>query len=175
MCPKEVKNNLVCQGSLTVSHTNPAGGKMTMKIAFWKGTDPGFAGVIDRAVRWWTHGPYSHCELIFSDGWTGTASARDKGVVLLQRPANYYDNPDNWDIVEVEGDEVYARAWFKLRRGLPYDLLGDFGFVWRPIVGQDGAYFCSEAIGCALRWPNAWQYSPNLQANTLAIPKYVAA
>ncbi|BAW19150.1 hypothetical protein [Ralstonia phage RP31] len=142
-----------------------------MKIAFWKGTDPGFGGVLDRSIRWWTNGSYSHCELIFSDGWTGSCSWSEGGVVLLQRSASYYD-PKNWDIVEIEGDEAAARAWFKKNRGTPYDLLGDFGFVWRPIRGEDGAYFCSEAIALSLGWPNAWRYDPNTQADVLRIPKY---
>jgi hypothetical protein len=147
---------------------------MAMRIALWKGTDPGFAGILDRASRWWTSGPYSHCEVIFSDGWTGTASAADKGVALVQRPEGYYD-PKDWDFIDLEGDELAVRAWYKLHRGLPYDLLGDFGFVWRPIRGDGGAYFCSEAFGAAFRWPDSWQFSPNQVASVLRIPKYVPA
>lgn len=146
---------------------------MSMRIAFWKGTDPGFRGVLDILVRWWTNGPYSHCELIFSDDWTGSCSPFEKGVVLLKRPDNYYD-PKNWDIVTIGGDEVAARVWFKKHRGMPYDLLGSFGFVWRPIRGVDGAFFCSEAIALALGWPNGWRYNPNTQADVLRIPRLSA-
>jgi hypothetical protein len=145
-----------------------------MRIAFWKGTDPGFAGVLDRGIRWWTDGPYSHNEVIFSDGWTGTASWADKGVKLLKRPEEYYDNLDDWVIIDIEGDENVVRGWFFERQGAPYDLLGVFGFVWRPIRGMDGAFFCSEAFAAALGWADAHQYSPNLLYDTLLVSRNVA-
>ncbi len=132
-----------------------------MRIAFWKGTDPGFGGILDRAIRWWTDGPYSHNEVIFSDGWTGTSSWADKGVKLLKRPEGYYDNLDNWTIIEIDADEAEVRAWFYEHDGAPYDLLGVFGFVWRPIRGMGGAFFCSEAFAAAMKWLNPHHYSPN--------------
>lgn len=134
-----------------------------MKVAFWKGTDKGASGLIDRAIRFWTAGQYSHCELIFSDGMTGTASLGDKGVVFLRRSESYYDQK-NWDFIDIVGDEAYARTWFDRNHGAPYDLLGDLGFIWRPIRGIDNAYFCSEAIATALKWVEPWRFDPNTQA-----------
>lgn len=145
---------------------------MGMRIAFWKGTDPGFGGFLDRAIKWWTNGPYSHCEVIFSDGITGSASWNDKGVILKRRPEGYYD-PANWDIVDIVGDEVVARAWFEKHKGAPYDLLGDFGFVFRPIKGMEGAFFCSEANAAMLDWPESWTYSPNGFYSALRVSRNV--
>lgn len=133
---------------------------MGMKIAFYKGTESGVQGLVNRAVRMWMSGPYSHCELVFSDDWCASASWMDKGVRFKQINLD----SGNWDLVEVGGDEAYARGWFVEHQGMPYDLLGDFGFVWRPIRGMDGAFFCSEAIAYALQWKDPWRYDPNTQA-----------
>lgn len=136
---------------------------MGMRIAFYKGTDPGLGGLMDRAIRGYMRGSYSHSELVFSDGWTGVASTEFNGVALIQRD---YD-PAKWDLVDVDGDEPLARAWFYHNLNKPYDWLGDFGFVFRPIRGLDGAYFCSEAVAAALGWKEPWRYDPNLQYNVL--------
>lgn len=39
-----------------------------MRAAFYRGTRPGLQGIYSRAVRWIDRGPYSHSELVFSDG-----------------------------------------------------------------------------------------------------------
>ena len=53
-----------------------------MKAAFYKGTRPGLQGIYSRAVRAIDRGPYSHCELVFSDGLSASASYIDGGVRL---------------------------------------------------------------------------------------------
>lgn len=131
-----------------------------VKIAFYKGTGTGLSGLEDRAIRWWTSGGYSHAELAFSDGKTGLASASTKGVAISERAYNDAE----WDLVEIVGDETAARAWFEANVGKPYDYLGDFGFVWRPVRGKDGAYFCSEAVAAAMGWNDPWRYDPNTLA-----------
>lgn len=145
---------------------------MGIKIAFWKGKDTGFEALLDWGIRWWTDGPYSHNEVIFSDGWTGTASWSDGGVKLLKRPDGYYDSPDDWTIVEIEGDEAAVRAWYFHHHDAPYDLLGVFGFVWRPLRGMEGAFFCSEATAAALGWRNPHRLSPNTLYDALLNPRH---
>ena len=51
-----------------------------MRTAFYKGTRPGWQGIYSRAVRVIDRGPYSHCELVFSDGLSASASYIDGGV-----------------------------------------------------------------------------------------------
>ena len=52
-----------------------------MKIALYKGTLPGWRGWISRLVRFADRGPYSHCEVVFSDGMCASASWLDGGAV----------------------------------------------------------------------------------------------
>jgi hypothetical protein len=118
-----------------------------MKVALYKGKRGGFAGAFDAAVRWWTRGAYSHVELIFSDGMSASASARDGGVRF--KFIDYH--PDRWDFVEIDGDEEY-------------DYFGLFGFVWRPGIGKSRRWFCSEAVAAALKFEEPWRFCPNTLA-----------
>jgi hypothetical protein len=129
-----------------------------MKVALYKGKRGGFAGAFDAAVRWWTRGAYSHVELIFSDGMSASASSRDGGVRF--KDIEYH--PDRWDIIEIEADEEYARAFFEKRVGLKYDYFGLFGFVWRPHSGSALLWFCSEIVMGALKFDDPWQFNPNM-------------
>jgi hypothetical protein len=129
-----------------------------MKIALYKDKRGGFAGAFDAAVRWWTRGAYSHVELIFSDGMSASASSRDGGVRF--KDIEYH--PDRWDIIEIEADEEYARAFVKEREGLGYDYFGLFGFVWRPHSGSALLWFCSEIVMGALKFDDPWQFNPNM-------------
>lgn len=125
--------------------------------AFYRSTRPGFAGLYNRLVRWWSGSQYSHCELVFSDGYSASASFMDGGVRI--KKIDY--NPAHWDFVELPDElEQAARAWFRRNDRKPYDILGNVGFVWRPIRGADGAFFCSEACAAALGIPDPFRYDP---------------
>lgn len=129
-----------------------------MQAAFYKATRPGWQGVYSRAVRWIDRGPYSHCELVFSDGVSGSASYIDGGV-RLKRIA--YD-PAHWDFIELpDAAEPYARDWFERNDGAPYDLMGNVRFVLPWLSDSDKGWFCSEALGAALGWKEPWRYGPN--------------
>lgn len=128
-----------------------------LKAAFYKSTRPGIAGLYSRLVRWWSGSEFSHCELVFSDGMSASASFIDGGVRFKRID---YD-PAKWDFIDLPDDlEAAARLWFKTSEGSPYDLLGNIGFLWRPIRGASGAYFCSEAIAAAINIPQPWRYDP---------------
>jgi len=131
-----------------------------MRIAFYKGRRSGLAGAFDALVRWWTRGPYSHVELVFSDGLSASASNRDGGVRF--KPITF--NPDRWDFLPVDGDERAARAWFLAHYGAAYDYAGLFGFLWRPGKGATRRWFCSEAIAAALGYRDPWRFCPNTLA-----------
>lgn len=128
-----------------------------MQVAFYKGKERGSAGIIDRLIRWWTDGPYSHCELVFSDGLCASSSNADGGVRFKRIDLT----PEDWDVIDIAGDEAEARKWFYAHAGALYYLLGDFGFVWRPIRGSKTRFFCSEAVGYALGMSEPWQFNPN--------------
>ena len=137
-----------------------------MRLALYKGRRGGLAGAFDAAVRWWTRGPYSHCEMV-GPAWVASASARDRGV----RFKNISFHPDRWDFVPVDGDEASARAWFAAHQGARYDYAGLFGFVWRPGRGTARRWFCSEACAAALGLRDPWRFCPNTLAAAVTIGK----
>lgn len=137
---------------------------MTFRAAFYKSTPAGFHGIYNRAVRWWTHSPYSHCELVFADGVCGSASFMDGGVRFKAIDLN----PDHWDIVELPAAlEPAARAWFQEHAGQPYDLPGNLHFLIGAVADDKGKWFCSESIAAALGFPEPWRYDPGVLASTL--------
>lgn len=142
-----------------------------MKAAFYKGTRPGLQGIYSRAVRVIDRGPYSHCELVFSDGMSGSASYIDGGVRLKR--IDYSQHPEHWDFIEVvctPEAEAYARAWFEAHDGEPYDIWGNVRFVVPFVRDRQRGKFCSEAVAAALRLREAWRYGPCGLAARLAGP-----
>lgn len=137
---------------------------MGFQAAFYKGTRPGLAGIYNRLVRWIGRGPYSHCELIFSDGLAASSSWMDGGVRFKQIDFC----PENWDFIDLppEGEDA-ARQWFRDHRGQPYDLMGNIRFLCGVVRDSEGRWFCSEALGVALGIRGPWRNEPNGLADIL--------
>lgn len=135
-----------------------------MRAAFYKAVRPGVQGLYSRGVQAVDRGPYSHCELVFSDGMSASASYLDGGVRFKRLR---YD-PEHWDFVDLPGfDEERARVWFAARAGHGYDLLGNLRFVFGWVREEDGKWFCSEALMAALDFEEAWRFGPNGAAAAL--------
>lgn len=129
-----------------------------MRAAFYKATRPGLQGLYSRGVRWVDRGPYSHCELIFSDGMSASASWMDGGVRCKRID---YD-PAHWDFIELPAHlEPYARDWFERNDGAPYDLAGNLRFAFFMVSESPDGRFCSEALAAALGLREAWRLGPN--------------
>ncbi len=129
-----------------------------MRLAFYKGR----TRLFNRAVSWWTHGPYSHTELILGNEMDGTlvcasSSCVDGGV----RFKNMALDDNHWDVMEIRGDSLAAYNWFMAHTGLPYDVLGLAGFVGRRGLDDKNKWFCSEACAAALGMEEPWRYDPN--------------
>lgn len=130
---------------------------MTLSAAFYKGTHPGLPGVYSRGVRFWTRSPYSHCELVFSDGMAASASFIDRGV----RFKRIEFNPQDWDFVELPSSlEHTARDWFEEHDGEPYDVWGNVRFLIPPLRDSAYAWFCGEALAASLGMQEPWRYDP---------------
>lgn len=128
-----------------------------LRAAFYRGTRPGFAGTYNYVVRAWTSSPYSHVELVFSDGWAGSASFADGGVRLKLIGFD----PARWDFIELPDHlEPAARAWFEAHAGDKYDLLGNMQFILAPFGNDSTRWFCSEACAAALGMLEPWRYDP---------------
>ncbi len=136
-----------------------------MKIAFYKGTHAGLPGVFNRLVRWWTRGPYSHCEAVFDcqnaqGAWLCASSSKMDGGVRFKFID--LDGSSNWDILDVpSADEAACKAWFVEHVGLKYDVRGLFGFVWRRAEDDRSKFFCSEALAASIGIEEAWRFDPN--------------
>ena len=129
-----------------------------MRAAFYKATRPGLQGLYSHAVQWVDRGPYSHCDLVFSDGMSASASWIDGGVRF--KCIDY--DPDHWDFIDLPDHlEAAARDWFEAHEGEPYDLPGNLRFVLPWIADSERGWFCSEAFGAALCWQEPWRHGPN--------------
>lgn len=135
-----------------------------MRIAFYKGRGT----VLDRAIRWWQRGTYSHVEAVLVDNGDGTfecaSSVPWTGVRIASIPLPH----DEWDVLEIAADVDTVRGWFQAHAGAGYDWLGVFGFVMRPVGTEPGRYFCSEAIATALGIRESWRLDPNGFADFVA-------
>lgn len=126
---------------------------MSFNIAFYKGPETFFG----RLIRWWDKGPYSHCELVFSDGAWATAFWTS-GVVIWQRDGN----PASWDFIELADHlEPAARAWFEAHKGKSYDFVGLLRFVFDFLSPSRDKWFCSRACADALGLADGWRDGPN--------------
>lgn len=134
------------------------------RVAMYKGTRSGMPGLYNRAVRAWERGPYSHCEMIFSDGKAASSSFEDGGV----RFKDIAFDTARWDFVTLPADrERHARDWFVDHEGESYNLMGNLNQIIGFIPAARNKSFCSEAIAAALGIPEAWRYGPNILAATL--------
>lgn len=128
---------------------------MAFKIAFYKGNASGLLGSL---IRWLDKGPYSHCELVFSDGMWGTAY--HKGGVLLRPRRDEADS--DWDYVTLPSHlEAAARAWFESHKGKSYDYVGILRFVFGFLNPSRDKWFCSRACADALGMKDGWRAGPN--------------
>lgn len=126
-----------------------------MIAAFYKGK----GNVYNGFIRFWDGGPYSHCELVFSDGLSASASWQDGRKVRGKRIAF---NPDHWDFIELPDYlEPAARAYFEKTKGRPYDLIGQIRFLIAPLKGSKHGDWCSEWVPAALGMKDPWRYGPN--------------
>lgn len=126
-----------------------------MKIAFYKGKGNFFNWLI----RKWDGGKYSHCELVFSNGFSASASYRD-GRQVRAKVIEF--NPEHWDFINVPTElEGGALTFLEETNGKPYDLVGQIRFIVAPLTGSKEGYWCSEWVAAALGMPEAWRYSPN--------------
>ncbi len=128
-----------------------------LRAAFYKGTHSGLPGVYNRLVRWWTHSPYSHVELVFPWGVAASSSYMDGGV----RFKCIDFDPALWDFVDLPADLASAAEdWFNVHYDEPYDLLGNLHFIVSAVGDDKRKWFCSEACAAALGMPNPERFDP---------------
>lgn len=133
---------------------------MSVQLALYKG--PGGFG--NRAIRWWTRSPYSHCEIVV-DGWCYSSSVMDKGV-RRKRVGSGDDEislgSEHWDLVPLPwADPAQVPAYFE--RTDP-DHYGWSSLIASQLLNRnrqtEHAAFCSEWCAAAVGLPAPASYSP---------------
>jgi hypothetical protein len=128
---------------------------MTFKIALYKG----HGNLFNKLIRFWDQGKYSHCELVFSDGKSASATFRD-GRQVREKEIVFDDA--NWDFINLPAElEPAANEFLQQTRGMPYDLVGQSRFMFAPWHGVKKSYWCSEWCAAALGMSEPWRYGPN--------------
>ena len=125
-------------------------------LAFYKGK----GNWMDKLIRLFTRGQYSHVELaIYKGDWRFdcySSSPRDGGV----REKTMALNPMNWDFIPVDIEQAKIVDFYYETRGMKYDFLGAIGLVI-PFLHQDKKkWFCSEWCANVLGLEKPSQYSP---------------
>ncbi|WP_299377177.1 hypothetical protein [uncultured Kiloniella sp.] len=130
-----------------------------IKVAFYRNKGKWW----NRLIRFWTSGPYSHCEIVLdpktglcvsSSEWDG--GCRYKTIDL---------HPDHWDLVtlnDVFPHKVKTFANPKCDAKLKYDWLGILLSQVLPLARHSkNKWFCSEFCAAAIGLSEAQRYSPN--------------
>lgn len=131
------------------------------KAAFFKGTSPGLMALVDFAIRLDTSGPFTHCELLFSDG-RSASSVPGVGVRFTTPGSIDFNDATQWELLDLQGlDEQAAIATFNKNLGNGYDFLGDAHFVFDLIQHAKHHDFCSEICAYALGFDEGWRFDPN--------------
>ena len=116
-----------------------------MQIWFYKAE---YGDWCDKFISWGTGGPYSHVELVFSDGECFTSSPRDGGVRFKTIPLS-----DKWTVIDIGNKEKEAAVKECCRKqlGKKYDWLGAFGCgIGLSWLTSEDKWFCSEIVGFIL-------------------------
>lgn len=135
-----------------------------MQVAFYKGKGKLF----NYAIRWWTKSQYSHCEVIMDSGLSIGSSFMDGGV--RPKAIDYTKHPDRWDFIDIGPETPERLARIEEMRGMKYDTLGTFGFVWGPAEEDKGKVFCSDFAARVDGLPDSWRFDPGL---LYAVLKYI--
>ena len=101
-------------------------------------------------LRWYTHCPYSHCEMLFEDeqGAPYIIGARVAGV----KKFSTLSVPNRSTILEMEvTDEQYEKfhAFVHGKVGASYDWRAYLGFLFNKKTEGPNRWFCSELIAAA--------------------------
>lgn len=122
-----------------------------MKVAFFKG--PGT--ILDKLIRRVTRSPYSHCELLFSDGllsengWMFGAMPGE-GTRFKQATLK----PAEWIFVDLpvtRPQELLALYFCRAENKCGYDYPGVFRYLLPLFTESKEKWFCSEVCTAALQ------------------------
>jgi len=130
-----------------------------VRIAFYKGLTAPHRDWKDWVICKWTHGQYSHVELVIGD--TMYSSSPRAGKV---RAKQHITDNESWDYIDMPFiEERNILEFFNMTQGSKYDYIGILGFVI-PIKDRTNEWFCSEWVSNALKisgCKSLWKLEPS--------------
>lgn len=124
-----------------------------------------YGNSLDKLIAFWTQGPFSHVELVFSNGDCLSSSVRDGGVRFKQIPLT-----EKWIVIDLGGDdrEAAIRDWATKEVGKKYYYWGTICVALGiPSQHSSGKWYCSELISYIM---NSYQFAKmpvNLSPNDI--------
>lgn len=138
---------------------------VVLHLASYKGTRPGWHGLVNRAIRFFTKSQYSHSEICLGNPFEGPvdclSSVGTEGGVRIKRMQL---DPAKWDVIALPGVSEGA-FWNFLadNAGRKYDLVGCVRSVL-PFVSREHKtkWFCSEVCATVIGHKEAWRMHPGV-------------
>ena len=147
----------------------------------------------DWLISWWTRGPLSHVELVFSDGGefgrtSFSSSPRDGGCRFKElEPSDHWEVIDLMPRLQEMAEEYIAnrgikmdasiladeyqyqiRDWCETQNGKAYDWKAVLGFTFgEPEFEDRTKWYCSEVILYALKRFGVWEGKHRVHPNKM--------
>lgn len=134
-------------------------------LASYKGTQAGWHGLVNRAIRFFTKSIYSHSEICFGDPFAGPVNCLSStGLEGGVRIKCMQLNPGKWDLIALPSvDESAAWNFLADNIGRPYDLLGCVRSVLPFVSGEHPRkWFCSEVCAAIIGHAEPWRLHPGV-------------
>lgn len=138
---------------------------MTIYLASYKATQPGWKGLVNRGIRWATKSEYSHSEICIGNPLESTVDCLSSvGVEGGVRIKTMRLSADKWDVVPLPGVTVNDVAGFYVANvGKKYDMIGCIRTML-PWVGKEHPdhFFCSEVVSTIIGHQEPWRMYPGV-------------
>ena len=153
------------QTCLTRTRTHQDSTMTTLYLASYKGTRPGWHGLVNRVIRFFTKSIYSHSEICLGNPFEGRvdclSSVGTEGGVRIKRMQL---DPAKWDVIALPG--VSDGAFWNFvadNAGRKYDLVGCVRSVL-PFVSREHEtkWFCSEVCASVIGHREPWRMHPGV-------------
>lgn len=128
-----------------------------MYMAFQHSGREGFNRYLGYLGAWLDRGPYSHTEILLSDGRCCTSETK-LGVVIRERELPRHQ----WDFIYLPDSlEQRVLSWYTRYEGSDYDWRGNYRFASGFVSHDEHSWFCTESNMESLGFRESWRYGPN--------------
>ena len=132
-------------------------------LCAYKGTHPGWQGLVNRGIRFATASKYSHTEIAIGNPFEAPAlCVSSSGVDGGVRGKTMQLSPDKWDIFPVPWvSENDVLGFLSKYDKCGYDFFGVARFALPFLLREHKSlWFCSESSASILEFIEPWRYDP---------------